>query len=182
MKRYGHKEKDGTPPERAFLPRRLMGGTLFASVALLLSTVPLRAAEDPFAFAVQITLSAKAAATLARTSEGMIVSASYAGEPLPTAVQHADQIGQINLGLETVEVPGKAETVRVTGTKVKRDRISWIKGPILLNVNVYSARHSGPDNILACDFFDGTLQQAVRQPILLHCSLITENLPTQHNF
>ncbi len=142
----------------------------------------MKASENNFAFTVQITLSEKAATTLAKTSEAMVVSASYSGQPIPTAAKYADEIGQIDLGVENIEVPGKAATVRVTGSKVNRAHVLWVKGPILLNVNVYSARRSGPDNILACDFFDGTLQQAVRKPISLHCSLIAENAATQHKF
>lgn len=182
MQRYGPTENNGTLPNRASRPRSMRRVVLFAAAALLLSLPAAHAAEKSFAFTVQITLSPKAAATLAKLSEGIVASATYAGEPVPAAIQHADQIGQIDLGTETVESSGKAGTVQITGTKVKRARIAWIKGPVLLNVNVYSARRSGPDNILACDFFDGTLQQAVRQPISLHCSLITENVPTQHKF
>ena len=51
---------------------------------------------------------------------------------------------------------------------------------MLLNVNVYSARHSGPDNILACDFFDGNLENAVHKPMSLHCTLIAEGAETKH--
>ena len=57
---------------------------------------------------------------------------------------------------------------------IRRDRLSDVRGPVLLNVNVYSARHTGPDNILNCDSFDGILQEAVHKPLALHCSLITE--------
>jgi hypothetical protein len=164
----------------SFTRRRLKRVAVFAAAAILLSSPATHASEDQFAFTVRITLSPKAAATLTQTSEGIIVSAAYSGDPIPSAVKHADEIGQINLGLENVEVPGKPATVQVTGTKIYRNHVPWIKGPILLNVNVYSARRSGPDNILACDFFDGTLQQAVRQSLSLHCSLIAENAPTQH--
>jgi hypothetical protein len=182
MERYGPIDNGCILRTRSSRARRLRHALLLACGGILLSSAPLHASENQFAFTVRITLSPRAAATLAKTSEGMIVSASYSGEPLPSAVKHADEIGQIDLGREEVEVPGKAATVRVTGTKVNREHLSWMKGPILLNVNVYSARHAGPDNILACDFFDGKLQQAVRQPVALHCSLITENAPTEHKF
>ena len=155
---------------------------LLAFGAILLSSCPMAAAENCFAFSVQITLSKRAAAKLVDTSERLIVSASYSGNPIPTAAKPADEIGQIDLGIEDVETPGKAGTVRVTGTKVNQDHLLWIKGPILLNVNVYSARRSGPDNILACDFFDGKLQDAVHKPLSLHCSLIVENAATKHVF
>jgi len=147
---------------------------------ILLSSCPIEAAENRFAFSVHISLSSKAAAKLAATSEALIVSASYSGNPIPAAEKEANEIGQIDLGIENVEASGKSGSVYVTGTKVNRDHLRWLKGPVLLNVNVYSARRSGPDNILACDFFDGKLEDAVRKPLSLHCSLITENAKTRH--
>lgn len=141
---------------------------------------PTRAAQDSLAFSVAITLSQKAAEKLAALHENIIVSASYSGDPAPGAEKHADEIGRIPLGIENIEAPGKAGSVSVPGTKIKRNRFAWVKGPVLLNVNVYSARHSGPDNILACDFFDGNLEDAVRKPISLHCSLIEEGIETKH--
>ena len=44
----------------------------------------------------------------------------------------------------------------------------------MLNVNIYSARRSGPDNILNCDFFDGNLRDTLHKPLVLHCALISE--------
>ena len=106
-----------------------------------------RTASEPYAFQVRITLSDKAAATLKRLNEGVVISASYSGDPKPSAKQHADQIGRIALGIQNVEIPGRPATVIVSGSHVKRGRVAWIRGPIFLNVNAYSARHSGPDNI-----------------------------------
>jgi hypothetical protein len=135
--------------------------------------------EDSFAFLVKITLSPKAAAKLAALHEGITIAASYSGDPAPEAEKHTDEIGRINLGREEVDTRGKPGTVRVPDTKIKRNRLAWVKGPILLNVNVYSARRSGPDNILNCDFFDGNLQDAVGKTMSLHCSLISEGAETK---
>jgi hypothetical protein len=152
---------------RGIVSALLLGSSLFGMSAA-------SAAEKSFGFDVEISLSPKAAARLAKLSEGIIVSASYSGDPVPSAQKHADQIGRIDLGREQVETPGKAGTVHITGDKVHRERLAWIQGPVLLNVNVYSARHSGPDNILDCDFFDGNLQDAVGKSTALHCALIEE--------
>lgn len=135
---------------------------------------------EPYAFQVQITLSDKAAATLKRLNEGIVISASYSGDPKPSARRHADEIGQIPLGIQNVEIPGRPATVIVSGSHVKRGRIAWIRGPVLLNVNAYSARHSGPDNILSCDFFDGNLRHAAPRTVPIHCSLIEEKVETKH--
>jgi len=60
------------------------------------------------------------------------------------------------------------------------ERLPWVDGGVKVNVNVYSARRSNEDNILACDFIDTDLAAVVKaQPVTLHCGLITENLQTQ---
>lgn len=152
------------------------------TVLCLLSTVPAQTVAAPsarFAVLIQLTLSPAAAVKLASLHERIIVSASYSGDPNPGAESHVDQIGRINLGTENVEVPGRPGSVPITGSKVVPARLRWIRGPVLLNINVFSARHSGPDNILACDFFDGHLAAAVAKPVPLHCFLISEKMPTR---
>ena len=138
--------------------------------------------DQPFilAFDVRITLSDLAAERLRSTREGIVVSAYYTGEPLPSGENRANQIGTIVLGSENREVIGGEGLVRITGRKIDPRRLEWIKGPVLLNVNVYSARRTNPDNILACDFFDGKLSSAVRKTPTLHCTLIEERTATEH--
>ncbi|HEY3990426.1 MAG TPA: hypothetical protein VGM02_14085 [Acidobacteriaceae bacterium] len=149
-------------------------------VPLTLSAGSPHTKNEPYAFQVRITLSDKAAATLKRLDEGIVISASYSGDPKPSAKQHADEIGSIPLGVQNVEIPGRPATVIVSGSHVKRGRVAWIRGPVLLNVNAYSARRSGPDNILSCDFFDGRLRDATRRTVPIHCSLIEEKVETKH--
>jgi hypothetical protein len=153
-------------------------------LALLLTAAqPLRAQEQKpviFAFDVEISLSDRAAARLKIRNESIVVSAYYSGDPKPSAGKHTNQIGTIDLGTENVEVIGAAGLVRVTGTKIDIDRLEWVKGPVMVNVNAYSGRHSSLDNILACDFFDGKLSSAVRKAPLLTCSLIEEKSETQY--
>ncbi len=160
----------------------ILAGLALASLVL---SVPLSAQlEDPkpivLAFDVQITLSSKAATRLKLRHESIVVSADYYGEPKPDAQEHANEIGMIDLGVENVEVVGPKGLVKLTGTKIDIRRLDWIKGPVLLNVNAFSGRHSSADNILACDFFDGTLSSAVRKTPVLHCSLIEEGEKTAH--
>jgi hypothetical protein len=150
-----------------------------AAVALLSGFPRATATSDTFTFDVQITLSEKAAVRLRSLSEGVVVSAHYFGDPTAGAARRANQIGQIDLGSEEIERPGHLQTVRITGRNVHRERLPWIQGPVMLNVRVYSARQSGPDNILNCDFFDGELQYAVHAPVVLHCFLIDEHQETK---
>ena len=157
-----------------------------AIAALCLASTPAiatstsRTASEPYSFQVRISLSEKALATLKRLDEGIVISASYSGEPRPSAKPHADQIGHIPLGVQNVEIPGRPATIIVSGSHVKRGRIAWIRGPMLLNVNAYSARRSGPDNLLNCDFFDGRLRDAIHRTVPIHCSLIEEKAATKH--
>jgi hypothetical protein len=156
---------------------------LIAAAALLLLTPPAPAQQDQpiiFAFDVRITLSDLAAERLRTTREGIVVSAYYTGDPLPSAENRANQIGTIDLGAENREVIGAEGLVRITGKKIDLRRLDWIKGPVMLNVNVYSARRTNPDNILSCDFFDGKLSSAVRKTPTLHCTLIEERTTTEH--
>ena len=132
----------------------------------------------PLSFEVRVSFSEKAAAKLAAISEKIFVAASYSGDANAAGKTHRDEIGRIDLGTEKIEAKGEPGTIRVTGRRIERRRLAWVDGPVLLNVNIYSARLRGPDNILACDFFDGTVEGARRGPISLHCSLITENVAT----
>jgi hypothetical protein len=156
----------------------------FIAASTLLLLTPLAPAQQDqpitFAFDVRITLSDLAAERLTTTREGIVVSAYYTCEPLPSAENRANQIGTIDLGAENREVIGAEGLVRITGKKVDLRRLEWIKGPVMLNVNVYSARRTNPDNILSCDFFDGKLSSAIRKTPTLHCTLITERTATDH--
>ena len=141
-------------------PRWTFAALLCLAFVLSISAEPVRTPSEPYAFQVSVSLSEKAAATLQHLDEGIVISASYSGKPRSSAKQHADQVGQIALGNQNVEIPGKPATIIVNGSSLKRGRLSWVRGPVLLNVNAYSARRSGPNNILACDFFDGRLRSA----------------------
>lgn len=136
--------------------------------------------REPLGFTLRITLSDKAAQRLRKADEGITVDARYYGDPAPGATRHADEVGQIDLGTERVPLPGRAGTARVTGSKLRVDRLAWIEGDVKVNVNVYSSRRSSSDNLLACDFIDGPVAQVVHaQPVALHCALIEENAETR---
>lgn len=134
-------------------------------------------AEDPVA--VEVTLSPAAARALAARSEAVVIDASFFGDPTAQGRMHADEIGQIDLGRETItRGAGDVGRVLVPTTAATGPAVGWTDGVVRLNVNVYSARRSGPDNILACDFFDGTLESARRAPVALRCGLIAESPET----
>lgn len=132
-------------------------------------------AAEPLAFDLNITLSPKAAATLQKTKEGITVSARYYGDPTAAAKKHANEVGQIDLGGDDVQLPGRAGPARISGQGVKTNRLQWIDGAPKVNVNVFSSRLTHADNLLSCDLIDGDVAQVVKaQPVELHCALITE--------
>lgn len=158
----------------AILDKSLVLSCVSCFVAILLPAFP-AAASETLAFDLSITLSQKAAQKLKTSGERIMVSASYYGDPKPNAKKHADDVGRIDLGTETIEIAGLPGPVHVTGTKIKFERFQWIDGPSMVNVSVYSARKTSQDNLLGCDFIDGKLADVAEKPTTLHCSLLVEN-------
>ncbi len=165
---------------------------LLAAALLVLAPAPLtRAAQTPdaassagttrsiprsFTLRVDVSLSPQAAARLA-SGEGIVVSASFEGEPTAAARRHAGNDGHVGLGSRRVEIPGRnGEAVLHRDTATMP--LHWIQGPIQLNLNIFSARHTGPDNVLSCDIFEGPLEHALNRAVPLHCGLITEDRTT----
>ncbi|MGK9171115.1 hypothetical protein KXR53_32785 [Inquilinus limosus] len=153
--------------------------TLVASALALAASAAV--AEETLSFDINVTLSEKAAAKLASQKEGIVAFASYYGDPKRSAEKHVNEIGQIDLTPqdEEVEIPGSGGNAHISGANVDLRRLDWLAGPVKVNLNVASARKSGPDNLLACDFIDGALADVRKAPITLHCSLIEENPDTK---
>lgn len=129
-------------------------------------------------FDLDIELSAKAAVKLRAQKEAIIVDASYYGDPAPDGEKYANEVGQIDLGSERLEIPGRTGKAHITGTGLNSGRLRLISGPVKVNVNIYSARKSSTDNLLACDFIDGELANVMKAPVILRCGLITERPET----
>lgn len=122
---------------------------------------------------VDISLSPRAAAELRRLNEGIVVATYYSGEP---TAAHEDDADESGLGLGDVEqvVPGRAGTVTVPDSVLMRDRLSWITGAPRVLVNIYSARRSGPDNLLNCETIEGTVAELGGTMQSVQCRLIGE--------
>jgi len=130
-------------------------------------------APAPYGFVVEVQLSAKAAAKLAAVGETVEVLAYYSGDPAPSALKHADQMNQINLGHETVEISGAGGPAVFTGRAIRRERTAWLARPDPdVDVNVQSLGHN--QNRLDCEIFEGKLSLARRAPVALHCKLVGE--------
>ena len=152
-----------------------MAWSKVAFAALLTVSASAAQAGDGYGFRIDLSLSAKAASELARLHEGIVVAASYYGDPKPAFAKKANEVGQIDLGEEEITVEGVAASVDVTGKTFEQGHVKWLaNGKVMVNVNIYSARRSGPDNILDCDFFDDALTLAQQAPLKLNCKLIGE--------
>ncbi|MCG2839708.1 hypothetical protein L6Q21_01770 [Sandaracinobacter sp. RS1-74] len=133
------------------------------------------AGDAQLGFDLRILLSQKAAEDLARRGEGIIVSANYYGTPMVAARRHANAAGMIDLGEETRTLSKPPGSVRLTGDPVDRKKIGWLQEPPMVNVNIFTARRSSPDNLISCDFIDGPVARVAGRTTTLTCSLIGEN-------
>jgi hypothetical protein len=126
-------------------------------------------------FSVGVTLSDKAAKTLADRKETIIVAAYFSGNPKPgTPRKYLSDIGQVDLGQATVEIaPGAI--AKFGPVKLKQDALNQTdkSGPQLL-INVYSGRKSSPDNLLDCGIYEDALMPVQGKTIPIACKLIGE--------
>jgi len=141
-------------------------------VVLVMSCGAADAAD--YGFAVNVTLSQKAEATLEARGEAIVVRAMYSGKPIPSKVSKADEDGMIDLGDEDAIIPGRNGQAVITGSKVIRSAIGWVKAVDVL-VNVFTARRTTPDNLIDCGIFEDTLAKAqVTGPVAIACKMIGE--------
>ncbi len=132
-------------------------------------------ADDSMGFSVDVSLSSQSAAKLAARKEQIVVSAVWSGEPTKAARKRADEMGQIDLGTEQVRIPGSGGRAEITGRTVQVKRIDWVKDrAVAVNVNVFSARLSDPNNLLDCGLFDDKVTIARSKPVQIACKLIGE--------
>ena len=149
----------------------------FAVFALILAwaPAPASAADNALGFSIQVSLSPKAAARLAASRESIEAAALWYGEPGKGARKHAAEDGQIYIGDEKVRLPGSGGGAEFSGRTVKTAQIAWLKNrEARINLNVYSARLGGPDNILDCDLFEGAVAKARAGTVRISCKLIGE--------
>ena len=79
-------------------------------------------AADGFGFDVEVSLTPKAAETLGRTGEGIVVSAWWYADPKAGAEQHTNPVGLIDVGTEEHQLEGDG------GHGAGRRRRRWIPG------------------------------------------------------
>ena len=105
---------------------------------------------------------------------GMLIAARNVCQAWEFARKLEGDDGTINLGLEDVTIPGTGGRAQITGRPYRRENARWVEGEVRVNVNVYSARLSGPDNLLYCNSFHAKISDARAKPVAIFCKLITE--------
>lgn len=133
-------------------------------------------AAKPGSFAIDISLSSRAAARLANR-EGIRAVVYIAGSALPAHMDEADMEDEIDLGSEDVVAPGQAGRIVVTGKNFKPERLGWIeRGSGYILVNIVTARRSSPNNLIDCDpLISGSIEEISGRTFAVQCKLITEN-------
>lgn len=155
-------------------PARRMSLAAIVSTGLLAGSAGADIA-GPWGFEVDLSFSQAAASKLQALKEGVVIAAYYSGEPAAGAEEYADQSGMIDLGEDRTERDGEPATVAIAGKGDIETRLHWVKdGEPLVNINVYSARRSGPDNLLDCDVYDGPLKAIAGSATKIGCKLIGE--------
>jgi hypothetical protein len=126
------------------------------------------------AFSVTVSLSPKAAARLAHPKETIMISADFYGDANAKGQRMQNDGGQIVLSpSQKDEIPG-AGVARFHGPKYDRTKLAYVDDGLQVLINVFSGRHSSPDNLLDCDFFQDKIAVAARATIPIHCKLIGE--------
>jgi hypothetical protein len=125
----------------------------------------------PTALVIDVTLTPRAAQRLAALGEGITIAAYHDGEPTKAHVKQADKMYRIALGIDRLTVSGRAQRVTMPLAKLDRSRLSWVVEPHLL-INVVSAMHKKPLNLLDCGNYDGPLAGVRGKPIAIKCDLI----------
>lgn len=122
----------------------------------LLAVAPLLIAAAPppplQGFTVTVSLSAKAKARLAKLGESITVSTWYSADARPRTPQamRDETTDELMLGEEVVRLGAAGGIARFTAKPVRRERLRFAAGPVMVNVNIYTARTKHPDNLLNC--------------------------------
>jgi hypothetical protein len=139
----------------------LVGLTLLVGTAALADAVT-----------VELAFSDKALAELQQRGEAVILRSNWIGEPAEGATMTDPETGMVYLQWEELTIyPGPATLV--LGANLSAAPLDQVIEPAL-NLNVFSARWTDENNLLACDVLDGPLSQLVGSPHKLTCKLIGE--------
>ncbi len=124
---------------------------------------------------VDISYSAQAMRELKRRGETVVVFGDTYGFPKKGAPSSlVDKMGEIGLGdLHAETLPGQVATI--PSLTIDQNDLNFLTpAGVQVLINVVSGRKSSPDNLLACDIYDGPLQAVRFKTVPIHCKLIGE--------
>lgn len=119
---------------------------------------------------LDLQFDAASATALQERGEMVVISAYFVGEPADGNVLPVDEMGMVYLGAEDYTVYPLNQTVQI-GHSLGAAPIGNVLAP-MVNVNVYSARHTDENNLLDCGIVDGPTEPLSKQPQLISCKLI----------
>ena len=158
---------------------RVLSLTILASLAGVATVPCVWAATAAWTvgpdFAVQVSLSPKAAARLAKPRETIVISADFYGDANAKGRRRENEIGQIVLARTQKDEIAGAGVARFHGPRYDKTLLGDVDANGLqVLINVFSGRHSSPDNLLDCDLFQDKVSIAAKTAIPIHCKLIGE--------
>ena len=142
---------------------------LFATL-ICLSACQKPVAQGPRAFSIDVTLTPAATQKLTALHEAVAVEAYYSGLPAPGVQATPD--GQVDLGSEKLEFTPPQSQVNFTGSVISDNDLKTIAGKPRVLINVFSARHAAPDNLLDCGIFEDEIATAQAKTPHITCDLI----------
>ena len=126
-------------------------------------------------FQVQVTLSSKAAAALAKANETIIVVAYFYGLANWNGKFLQDQMGQIYVAPSQQVELRRQGIASFTGPRYDANLLKYMAHNYFeVLINVFSGRRTSKDNLLGCTIFEDSISVAVRGPIKIHCALLDE--------
>jgi hypothetical protein len=135
---------------------------------------PLEERTSALPFRLDVSFSPAAAGQLEALAERVVIDAYYYGTPKPGF--EPDEPGDVgvDLGDEVLEVDAGNRSVTLNGRFSPVQLAREVSGEPRVLVNVYSARLSGPDNLLSCGIVDEALPLLAETGASIACSLIEE--------
>ncbi len=126
------------------------------------------------AFEIEVRTSKKAARTLQKNKETIIVAAMFYG--FPASEKDADETGQMSILNKYIELTGDQRLARFEGLKFSKKQLAKLSDKDMrLLINVYSGRKSSEDNLLSCGLVDVLASQFGGKRYSILCNLIEES-------
>ena len=155
----------------------LVGLTLFCCAAGCAYPAPTQKGSTVVVpgFRVKVSYSDKASLELKRRGETIVIFGYLFASPTKVTPRNiVSDMGEIGLGDLHAEVQPKQMADLPTLRVDQQNRRYMKPEDVRVLINVASGRKSSPDNLLACDIYEGRLQKVQSRTVPIHCKLIGE--------